>query len=250
VFYLCDVSGTHDLDVHDDVQFWKDNCHELERSPHSSCESGKDKSCGPIDQKYPSRWVVPCGEPGAADQVLGGPNGKMAYKIPDKEIKHGVIQAYWLTQNTCSSPDGFMEQYEYPSAWAGCSGDGGSVGGRPSQPSCLKSGQTPEEFFNCADVRVTRDGSGTSDSKGNAEPRSTTPPDSPDKRSEPRHQPAAAVPDRKHAAAPAAQHTKHTMKLQIYPTTEIEQILAFQRLRLNRSRGTSLCSNHESNFPP
>jgi Lytic polysaccharide mono-oxygenase, cellulose-degrading len=161
-FYLCDVSGTPDHDIKDDLQFWKENCQELERSPHPSCESGNDKTCGPIDPKYPGRWVVPCRDPGAEDQVLGGPNGKMAYKIPNKEIKQGVIQAYWLTQNTCSSPDGFMASYKYPTAWAGCPGDGGSIGAKPSQSSCTKTGETPEEFFNCADVHVSAGGSSSS----------------------------------------------------------------------------------------
>jgi hypothetical protein len=141
------------------VQFFKKNCHELERSPHPSCESGNDKTCGPIDPKYPGRWVAPCRDTKPGDQILGGPNGKMAYKIPDVTMEHGVIQVYWLTQNTCNAPDGFMDKYKYPAAWAGCPCDGGATGAHPTQKSCTAVGQTPEEFFNCADVRVTAGGS-------------------------------------------------------------------------------------------
>jgi hypothetical protein len=170
-FYLCDVSGTPDKDIKNDPTYFKDNCHELERSPHASCESGNDKTCGPIDPKYPGRWVVPCRSPKASDQVLGGPNGKMAYKIPNKEIKHGVVQAYWLTQNTCNAPDGFMDNYKYPSAWAGCPCDGGATGAHPKQKSCTAVGLTPEEFFNCADVRVSSSGASTgSDESGPSSP--------------------------------------------------------------------------------
>jgi Fungal cellulose binding domain len=153
------VSGTPDKDIKNDVQFFKANCHELERSPHPSCESGTDKACGPIDPKYPGRWVVPCPDSTGGDQVVGGPSGKMAYKIPNKEIKHGVIQAYWLTQNTCNAPDGFMDNYKYPSVWAGCPCDGGATGAHPKQKSCTATGQIPEEFFTCADVQVSASGS-------------------------------------------------------------------------------------------
>jgi hypothetical protein len=88
----------------------------------------------------------------------------MAYKIPNKEIKRGVVQAYWLTQNTCNAPDGFMDSYKYPTAWAGCPGDGNTSGGHPKQKSCTVTGQIPEEFFNCADVRVSASGSFKPDS--------------------------------------------------------------------------------------
>lgn len=156
-FFLCDVSKSGDIE--NDLEFFKQHCYELERHPHESCESGSDKECGPIDPKFPGRWVLPC-RSGKSDQIVGGSNGKMAYKIPNVQIADGVIQSYWLTQNTCNSPDGFMDDYNYPKVWAGCPGDGGSVGARPSFKSCAKTGQVPEEFFNCADVRIG-DGSTT-----------------------------------------------------------------------------------------
>lgn len=153
-FYLCDVSKMAGEDISYDG--FAEHCHYLERSPNDSCESGKDKECGPIDPKWPGRWVLPCRNAGGdqGDQILGGSNGKMAYKIPDVEIEMGVVQMYWLTQNSCNDPDGFMENYNYPKAWAGCPGDGGSVGGKPSHEKC-GAGGFPEEFWNCADVQVT-----------------------------------------------------------------------------------------------
>lgn len=173
-FYLCDVSKMPDEDLSWDG--FAEHCHYLERSPHESCESGNDKECGPIDPKFPGRWVLPCRNAGGeqGDQLLGGEDGKMAYNIPNVEIEMGVIQMYWLTQNSCNDPDGFMDNYKYPKAWAGCPGDGGSVGGKPNHEKC-GSGGFPEEFWNCADVQVTNSGGdGTAPTSSKA-PSSTAP---------------------------------------------------------------------------
>jgi Fungal cellulose binding domain len=105
--------------------------------------------------------VLPC-KSGAPDQVFGGPNGKMAYKIPNVDIPDAVVIAYWLTQNTCNSPDGFMDDYKYPSVWAGCPGDGGVMGGHPKFKDCTTTGQIPEEFFSCGDVQITGGSGGSS----------------------------------------------------------------------------------------
>jgi Lytic polysaccharide mono-oxygenase, cellulose-degrading len=94
-FYLCDVSKMPGQDI--SFQGFKENCHYLERVADASCESGSDRDCGPIDTRYPGRWIVPCrnraGDQG--DQVIGGASGKMAYRLPNVEIKMGVIQSYW-----------------------------------------------------------------------------------------------------------------------------------------------------------
>jgi hypothetical protein len=161
-FYLCDVSDTADKDISDDPAFWKSKCHELERVPRASCEAGTDMECGPIHPKFPGRFVVPCRNSKGGDQVIGGPNGKMAYRIPDVEMEHAVIQSYWMTANNCNPPDGFTETYKFPAAWAGCPGDGGSVGGKCPGKSCAVTGGTPEEFLNCADVRIVRKGGSAS----------------------------------------------------------------------------------------
>lgn len=157
-FYLCDVSGMPGKDI--SYTGFTDNCYYLERYPHPDCEAGTEKDCGPIDPAYPGRWVVPC-RTSESDQIVGGSNGKMAYKIPNVQIQNGVIQSYWLTQNSCNSPDGFMDNYNYPAAWGNCPGDGGSVGGKPNHVPCGDGGRFPEEFWNCADVQVLPGGSGS-----------------------------------------------------------------------------------------
>lgn len=141
----------------DSVDFFKQSCKYLERSPHPACEDGTDMDCGPIDPKFPGRWTVPCNrQSGGSDQIFGGPNGKMAYKIPDVNFPDAVIISYWLTSNSCQTSDGFMQGYNYPKAWGKCPGDGGSTGGRPqdSMLDCVTAKRTPEEFLGCADVRV------------------------------------------------------------------------------------------------
>jgi hypothetical protein len=115
--YPCDVSGTPDNDILNDSQFLKDNCYELERSPHPSCESGDDNICVPIDLRHPGHWMVPCPDHsgGGGGQVVGGPNGTMTYKIPNKGIRHGVVSSI-LAQNTWNLPDGFLDHRQYPAA--------------------------------------------------------------------------------------------------------------------------------------
>jgi predicted carbohydrate-binding protein with CBM5 and CBM33 domain len=159
-FYLCDVGAN----PNEDIQFstFADDCHYLERVAKDSCEAGTDDGCGPIDPKYPGRWVLPCrvraGDQG--DQIFGGSNGKMGYRIPDVDIAVGVVHTYWFTTNTCVDQDGFMDNYAYPSAWAGCPGDGGSTGGKPSHPACGDGGGVAEEYWMCSDVTVGGGGGG------------------------------------------------------------------------------------------
>lgn len=144
-----------------------------------SCEDGKDKGCGPIDGSDPGKWVLPCrkssGDQG--DQIFGGSNGKMAYRIPDVKIDVGVVHAYWSTRNSCT--DEFMDKYKYPEAWAGCPGDGGSIGGKPQTTEKCgdASGRFPEEFWSCSDVQVIGGtGGGSKTEKSNDEPKESPKP--------------------------------------------------------------------------
>lgn len=153
-FYLCDVENNPNQDIQ--LSSFAHDCHYLKRVKHDSCESGNDKDCGPVDPKFPGRWVLPCrikaGDQG--DQILGGEDGKMAYQIPEVNIKVGVIHSYWATINACT-PGPFMNDYNYPDAWSGCAGDGGAIGGKPQHHDlCTDNGGIPEEFWGCSDVTV------------------------------------------------------------------------------------------------
>jgi hypothetical protein len=100
-FYLCDVSGMPGQDI--SYKGFADSCHHLERVSHPSCEAGDDPECGPIDPKFPGRWVFPCDN--GVNGKFGGPGGKMAYKLPNVEIKVGVLQVWWVV---CALQCSFM----------------------------------------------------------------------------------------------------------------------------------------------
>lgn len=64
-------------------------------------------------------FISPCRTSGD-DQIVGGKDGSMAYRIPDVEINVGVVHMYWGTRNSCT--DDFMDKYNYPKSWSGCAG--------------------------------------------------------------------------------------------------------------------------------
>lgn len=162
-FFLCDVSDTGDLTRE---SFTNGKCYMLERAYNAACESGNDSECGPIDPAHPARWYAPCRVSDSRDQdhIIGGSNGKMSYKIPNVSMDKAVIMAYWLTSNNCS-PVG-LENYYKNGGWhnvknSNCMGDGGTVGGyrRDHTGTCeSQQGKFPEEFWNCADVKISGGG--------------------------------------------------------------------------------------------
>lgn len=164
-FFLCDVSQEGDLTQN---TFRSGRCHLLNRASVSSCESGQDSSCGPIDPNHPSRYYLPCrvSDSRDQDQILGGKSGKMKYKIPNVAMSKAVIMSYWLTGNNCNA-DG-LKEYFTSGKWGAvqnsyCPGDGGTVGGYRADHTgtcTTQQGKFPEEFWNCADVKVNGGGSG------------------------------------------------------------------------------------------
>lgn len=152
-FYLCDVSASGDIS---EANFNNGDCYLLERAPSAECEAGTLKhKCGPIDPAYKSRWYLPCRESDQSpqNQIVGGSDGSMAYKIPNHVMEKAVVAAYWLTSNSCN-PRG-QKEYFQKGVWSavdGCPGDGGTVGGFNSDHvgDCdTQEGKWPEEFFNC-----------------------------------------------------------------------------------------------------
>lgn len=152
-FYLCDVGASGDIS---EASFAGGDCYLLERGPSAACEAGTLKHmCGPIDPVYKSRWYLPCRESDNQfqNQIVGGSDGSMAYKIPNVPMEKAVIAAYWLTSNSCN-PRGHKEYFQ-SGVWPavdGCPGDGNTVGGFNSDHTgdCdTQPGKWPEEFFNC-----------------------------------------------------------------------------------------------------
>jgi len=233
-WWVCDLDACGAMDLTNGCFGVPGACTRLDRVAHPSCEAGTDVACGPIQAAYPSRWYMPCrGNPPPTvgnTQVLGGPDGKMRYRLPAAlTCTRCVIQWYWVggdgvlsevisggctaaavavgvnrvgavrdrhagemshstilcsaarcwslplgpaadlspllstlqvTANSCNPPG--MAEYNFPAAWAGCPGDGGSVGGiaRGAAP-CGPGGKWPEEFWTCADVVIGAGGGPT-----------------------------------------------------------------------------------------
>ncbi|GAB0496152.1 hypothetical protein MMPV_007462 [Pyropia vietnamensis] len=164
-WWVCDADRCGEKDPSDSCFDVPGACVRLERVPHPACEAGTEMDCGPIQPDHPSRWYLPCrGDPiptTSNPQVLGGPEGKMRYALPPGfACERCIVQWYWVTANSCTPPG--MKEYAFPQAWAGCPGDGGSVGGvRLNSETCGEPGAPwPEEFWTCADVVIKPGGRG------------------------------------------------------------------------------------------
>jgi hypothetical protein len=170
-FFLCDTSACGG-DITPKC-FESNQCVQLIRAPHPSCESGEDTECAPIDPHFPGRWYMACHafpylnentSQMTQDQTMGGPNGKMGYIIPP-DFNCGsncVLQSYWVTMNKCN-PIGSAEYFKglydrgLLKSWHMCPGDGITRGGySPLYHPCGASLDLfPEEFWNCADVSMS-----------------------------------------------------------------------------------------------
>ena len=156
-FYICDADKCGG-DINEKC-FKDGHCHSLKRALNPVCEDEKSKECGPVDDKFPGRWYMPCRKGDhVGEHFMGGPF--MKYKLPAGfQTNHAVIQWYWVTANACNPP-GFLDYFKrHPlDAWGKCPGDGGAMGGRnPTFGECGGS-VFPEEFWGCADVSVGKTG--------------------------------------------------------------------------------------------
>lgn len=170
-FFLCNLDSCNTTDIAPKC-FRNGHCHKLRRVAHDECERrdiNTDFECGPIDQKHPGRWYLPCRRAPTATihNTLGGTSGTMRYKLPALlRCKHCVLQWYWVTANACAPADflGYFKTHRNPFGTR-CAGDGGAIGGH-RDGMMLCGGQTvPEEFWSCADVQITHDGNSIGDVK-------------------------------------------------------------------------------------
>jgi len=100
-WWVCDLDACGATDLTNGCFGVPGACTRLDRVAHPSCEAGTDVACGPIQAAYPSRWYMPCrGNPPPTvgnTQVLGGPDGKMRYRLPAAlTCSRCVIQWYWV----------------------------------------------------------------------------------------------------------------------------------------------------------
>jgi len=158
-FFLCnlDACGTPDIQS---KCFKEGHCHKLKRIPKAECENptpATHMKCGPVDSQNKGSWYVPCrNSAGANQQLFGGSEGTMKYKLPDGvRCAHCVMQWYYATGNSCAPPGflEYMETYERPFGTT-CDSDGGGRGAHRIGMNTCGGSTVPEEFWSCADVEI------------------------------------------------------------------------------------------------
>lgn len=178
-FHLCNLDKCNSSDISESC-FERSHCHRLDRATTWKCRrprhTEQDKSsakCGPIDINYRGRWHLPCTkEKEARDGVhfLGGGKGTkgvatMRYKLPEGvTCKHCVLQWYWVTAHTCN-PHGFVDYFERngnpfgTTCRTSSSVTSGARGGySKTLGDCYGRHRTPEEFWSCTDVQISKTG--------------------------------------------------------------------------------------------
>lgn len=165
-FFLCNLDDCGTKDITGQC-FMQNDCYKLMRVKHKDCENPSLKThteCGPIDDKYPGRWYLPCRKTEHVGiHIVGGSSGTMRYQLP-KGVKcdHCVVQWYWATANSCA-PRGFLEYMTRMNNPFGttCPSDGGGSGAYNAMMSECGGSSFPEEFWSCADVKISATGGAT-----------------------------------------------------------------------------------------
>lgn len=138
--------------------FRQGHCQQLKRAKNNLCDSGRGRWCGPIDKKYPGRWYLPCTRYPLKNFKVESFDAKyILYRLPKHvTCEHCVLQWFWSTANSCNPPGviDYFDGDDRPRTWGNCVGQGGARGGvaRGQQP-CSKN-RFPEEYLQCADIRI------------------------------------------------------------------------------------------------
>eukprot|EP00192_Tetraselmis_astigmatica_P011861 CAMPEP_0117670744 /NCGR_PEP_ID=MMETSP0804-20121206/12942_1 /TAXON_ID=1074897 /ORGANISM="Tetraselmis astigmatica, Strain CCMP880" /LENGTH=397 /DNA_ID=CAMNT_0005479115 /DNA_START=102 /DNA_END=1292 /DNA_ORIENTATION=- len=109
-------------------------------------------SAQPIDPEAPQKYFLNpvCAYP--QDGAVGGYRMEAKFKLPEGvTCETCVIQMWWITANSCVPP-GYRD-FNFPTDWDTCGGDGGAGWYTSGQADCEGSTQA-EEFWNCADVKI------------------------------------------------------------------------------------------------
>lgn len=140
--------------------FRKGHCRQLARARDSTCQSAGSMECGPIDRAYPGRWYLPCSKYPLNDfrRETYGPETIRYQLPPDLECEHCVLQWFWTAANNCNPP-GVVDYFtggDRPRAWLAsrCRGQGGAVGGFAAGQKECGGDRFPEEYLQCADIRI------------------------------------------------------------------------------------------------
>ena len=147
-FFLCDKSDL--ADPSGPITQECLNMHKLERAFPVPSSTGS-----PFDAQHPGRYFLEpkCSLPKTNYGFITAETSTMQYRLPKGvECDHCVLQWYWVTANSCLAPG--YRTVDWPDSHSDCGGDGGSKGWwAPHLPDCGKA--YPEEFWNCADIRIS-----------------------------------------------------------------------------------------------
>ena len=139
-FFLCDS---------DDLTLECLQKHQLQRAFPEPSETGS-----PYDPAYPGRYFLEpkCSMKSVNYGFIEALQTKMKFRLPaGVTCDRCVLQMYWVTANTCLAPG--YRNVNWPTTHSECSGDGGSTGWWASQLGGCENSY-PEEFWNCADIKI------------------------------------------------------------------------------------------------
>lgn len=159
---VCDVARCPGGDISKEC-FQRGYCTKLRRATVDKCQRKGETECGPIDTNYPERWYLPCygHVDGSGTLRRYGEDGEIRYELPSGlTCERCVLQWYWVSANSCNPP-GVREYFEGLDRphWGSCKGQGGAVGGFAFRQRTCGGGRTerksvPEEYYQCADIRI------------------------------------------------------------------------------------------------
>ncbi|CAN8065887.1 unnamed protein product, partial [Agarophyton chilense] len=153
--HVCDVSKCPDAEISQPCFTRTNACIQLQRAAVPECDSAMSAHCAPIDRAHPGRWYLPCSTGARFDEY--GRSDHMVWSLPSHlYCAHCVLHWYWVSANTCNPP-GVKEYYDGPDAprnWGSCRGQGGAVGGVARNQMACGGTVFPEEYYQCADIRI------------------------------------------------------------------------------------------------
>jgi len=148
-FYVCNRNGD-ESDAAETTPACL-NRHRLQRAPDLQGE------VSPLDPNHPERYYIPplCSLDASGPALNNPLVQNMRYVLPpDLVCDHCVLQMVYVTGNSCN-PEGYRH-YAWPTlakTCPGASGDGARDWWNNRVQDCSDGGY-PEEFWNCADIRI------------------------------------------------------------------------------------------------
>lgn len=156
--YLCDVQKCSNGDISPGCFLQKPNpCMQLLRAPNAKCDNKRSMACGPIDEKNPGRWYLPCPIKKKNSKFYTyGKDKSIQYQLPKSlSCHHCVLQFSWVSANFCNPP-GYVNYFSGRNKphWGTCRGEGNARGQvNKKLPQCGGK-HFSEEYLLCSDIKI------------------------------------------------------------------------------------------------